>query len=121
MTSQLVFALDSPQVGRSRKRDAKTAKDAAATCDASRQRDQIMRLLSSHTEGLTADDLAARMHPVPHRSTVASRLAQLGPGLHGENVVYPFGVRVGPTGRNVQVWFLKYGARVVDVDTGGRL
>lgn len=65
---------------------------------------------------MTADELAAQMHPSPHRSSVAARLAQIGP--ERENLVYPFGVRVNGNGRPVQIWHMKYGPRSVTVATG---
>lgn len=96
--------------GRHRRTDPITSIEAGRTVNATRQRDQILRLLRGCIDGLTADELAARMHPTPHRSSVSSRLAQ----LHREALVEPFGVRLLPSGRRGQVWFA---CRVVDVRT----
>lgn len=112
-TDQLTLSYDDPRAGRVRKTDPRTSVEAARTCDAQRQRDQILRLLSGELFGLTPDELGDRMEPKVHRGTVASRLAQ----LRRDQLVEPYGARVNAIGKNVQVWFLRPQPRVVDVRT----
>lgn len=102
---------DAPPAGRVRKSDPRTSTEAARTCDAQRQRDQILRLLGSTVHGWTADELGMSMRPPVHRSTVASRLAQ----LRAVGLVEPFGVRPNERGRRVQQWVLRSSARMVNV------
>lgn len=103
--------------GAHRKKDPRTSIDAARSCDTQRQRDQILRLLDSTISGWTADELGAAMRPPVHRSTVASRLAQ----LRGDGLVEPWGFRPNQGGRNVQLWHRLH-LRTVDVHvTGERL
>jgi predicted ArsR family transcriptional regulator len=115
-TADQLSLLDLAPVGAHRRRDPSSATEAAATCDAARQRDQILRLLGSTVHGWTADELGAAMRPLVHRSTVASRLAQ----LRSDGLCEPFGMRPNERGRNVQTWVRTY-PRWITVETNGRL
>jgi hypothetical protein len=90
---QLALEYADPRAGRSRKSDPRSSFDAASSCAAQKQRDQIVRLLSGALHGLTPDELGPRMHPQVHRSTVASRLAQ----LREDKVVEPSSLNSGGT------------------------
>jgi len=109
--------LDLPPVGAHRRRDPRSSSEAAATCDASRQKDQIVALLATTVRGYTADELAQQMVPSPHRSVVASRLAQ----LRRDGLAEPWGFRENSNGRNVQIWVRTYPREVVVRVAGGRL
>lgn len=115
-TAQKESLFDVEPVGAHRRTDPRSSSEAAAKVDARRQRDQIMRLLGSTTAGWTADELAASMRPEVHRSTVASRLAQ----LRADGLCEPFGFKPNERGRNVQTWVLRTRG-VVSVPVGSRL
>ena len=55
-----------------------------------------------------------------YRELGPAKTAQLADERNG-SLVYPFGIRLNHRNRPVQVWFLRYQSRVVDVAVGERL